>query len=59
MIVGKTIAEIVVAANALIKSGGGLCVVDGDKVTAMLELPLAGLLSLKTGNEIYEEIYAQ
>lgn len=56
MIVGKTIAEIVVAANALIKSGGGLCVVDGDKVTAMLELPLAGLLSLKTGNEIYEEI---
>ena len=56
MIVGKSIAEIVVAANALIKSGGGLCVVDGSQVTAMLELPLAGLLSLKTGQEIYEEI---
>ncbi|MFA6239041.1 MAG: adenine deaminase [Bacteriovorax sp.] len=56
MIVGKTISEIVVAANALIKSGGGLCVIDGDKVTALLELPLAGLLSLKTGNEIFEEI---
>ncbi len=56
MVVGKTIAEIVTAANALIKSGGGLCVVDGDKVTALLELPLAGLLSLKTGNEIYEDI---
>lgn len=56
MIVGFTIEEIVVAANALIKSGGGLCVVDGEKVTALLELPLAGLLSLKTGHEIYEEI---
>lgn len=56
MVVGKTIAEIVVAANTLIQSGGGLCVVDGNKATALLELPLAGLLSLKTGNEIYEEI---
>lgn len=56
MIVGFTIEEIVIAANALIKSGGGLCVVDGEKVTALLELPLAGLLSLKTGHEIYEEI---
>lgn len=56
MIVGKTIAEIVVAANALIESGGGLCVVDGKEVSALLELPLAGLLSLKTGNEIYEDI---
>lgn len=56
MVVGFSIADIVVAANALIQSGGGLCVVDGEKVTALLELPLAGLLSLKTGNEIYEEI---
>lgn len=56
MVVGFTIEEIVVAANALINSGGGLCVVDGEKVTALLELPLAGLLSLKTGKEIYEEI---
>lgn len=56
MVVGKTIEEIVVAANALIKSGGGLCVVDGTEVKALLELPLAGLLSLKTGEEIYEDI---
>ena len=56
MIVGKTISEIVVAANALIKSGGGLVVVDGRDVKALLELPLAGLLSLKTGHEIFEEI---
>lgn len=56
MVVGKTIEEIVVAANALIKSGGGLCVVDGKEIKALLELPLAGLLSLKTGEEIYEDI---
>ncbi|MGZ3809183.1 MAG: adenine deaminase C-terminal domain-containing protein, partial [Bacteriovorax sp.] len=56
MVIGKSVPEIVVAANALIKSGGGLCVVDGEKVTAHLELPLAGLLSLKTGNEIFEDI---
>ena len=29
---------------------------DDKEVTALLELPLAGLLSLKTGNEIYEDI---
>lgn len=56
MVVGKSLEEIVVAANALIKSGGGLCVVDGKDVKALLELPLAGLLSLKTGEEIYEDI---
>lgn len=56
MVVGKTIPEIVTAANALIQSGGGLCVVEGTEVKALLELPLAGLLSLKTGEEIYEEI---
>lgn len=56
IVVGKSIAEIVVAANALIKSGGGLCVADGKEITALLELPLAGLLSLKTGIEIFEEI---
>ncbi len=56
MVVGKTIPEIVVAANALIQSGGGLCVVEGKEVKALLELPLAGLLSLKTGEEIFEDI---
>jgi adenine deaminase len=56
MVVGKTIPEIVTAANALIQSGGGLCVVDDTEVKSLLELPLAGLLSLKTGEEIYEDI---
>lgn len=56
MVIGKSVEDMVVALNALIKTGGGLCVVKEGKVTAMLELPLAGLLSLKTGNEIFEDI---
>jgi adenine deaminase len=56
MVVGFSLPEIVTAANALVQSGGGLCVVDGNKVEALLELPIAGLLSLKTGPQIFEEI---
>lgn len=56
MVIGATIEDMVIAVNALIASGGGLCVVQDKKVTALLELPLAGLLSLKTGNEIFEDI---
>lgn len=56
MVVGKTPEEMAVAANALISHGGGLCVVENGVVTALLELPVAGLLSLKSGQEIYESI---
>ncbi|MBC7713213.1 MAG: adenine deaminase [Rhizobacter sp.] len=56
MVVGATIEDMVVAVNALISSGGGLCVAQHQNVTAHLELPLAGLLSLKTGEEIFEDI---
>ncbi|NOT79705.1 MAG: adenine deaminase [Bacteriovoracaceae bacterium] len=56
MVIGKTITDMVVAVNALIKSGGGLCVSQNNQVSGMLELPLAGLLSLKTGMEIFEDI---
>jgi adenine deaminase len=56
MVIGHNYFDMVEAVNALIKSGGGLCVVDGGKVTSLLELPLAGLLSLKSGPVIYDEI---
>ncbi len=56
MVIGATIEDMVVAVNALISSGGGLCVAQDKKVTSLLELPLAGLLSLKTGGEIFEDI---
>jgi adenine deaminase len=56
MVIGTTIEDMVIAVNALIASGGGLCVAQNQSVTALLELPLAGLLSLKTGSEIFEDI---
>lgn len=56
MVIGKTIEDMVVAVNALITAGGGLCVANHHQVTALLELPMAGLLSLKTGGEIFEDI---
>ena len=56
MVIGKTIEDMVIAVNALIAAGGGLVVVNKGQVTALLELPLAGLLSLKTGQEIFEDI---
>jgi adenine deaminase len=56
MVIGASVEDMVVAVNALIASGGGLCVVQDKKVTGLLELPLAGLLSLKTGGEIFHDI---
>lgn len=56
MVVGKSVDDMVVAVNALINAGGGLVVVENQKVTALLELPVAGLLSLKSGQDIYEDI---
>lgn len=56
MVIGKTLEDMVTAVNALIACGGGLCVAQNQKITALLELPLAGLLSLKTGGEIFEDI---
>lgn len=56
MVIGSNLEDMVVAVNALISAGGGLCVAQENKVTGLLELPMAGLLSLKTGGEIFEDI---
>lgn len=56
MVIGSNFSDMTVAVNALIASGGGLCVTQDKKVTGLLELPLAGLLSLKTGGEIFHDI---
>ena len=56
MAIGTNVSDMVVAINSLIKSGGGLCVSSNNKVQAQLDLPLAGLLSLKSGEEIFSEI---
>jgi adenine deaminase len=56
MVIGKNIKDMVFAINALIESGGGLCVVDAGVLQSLLPLPIAGLISLKSGTEIFEEI---
>jgi adenine deaminase len=47
-----------VALDAVAKSQGGVCVVMDGKVTAMVELPIAGLLSDKRVHEVAEEVKA-
>lgn len=56
MVIGTNISDMVIAVNALIESGGGLCVVDNKKIQSLLPLPIAGLISLKSGVEIFDEI---
>lgn len=52
MVVGTNAEDMSVAANALIKAGGGFVVVNNGKVEALVPLPIAGLLSLQSGDEI-------
>ncbi|WP_312280134.1 adenine deaminase C-terminal domain-containing protein [Oscillibacter sp.] len=42
---GNGAADMAVAANAVIKMQGGICAACGEKVTTLIPLPLAGLLS--------------
>jgi adenine deaminase len=44
-VVAQTPEEALTACQALVETGGGLCYADNGEVTALLELPIAGLLS--------------
>lgn len=52
MVIGTNAADMELAANTLIEKGGGFVVVNEGKVQALVELPLAGLLSLQSAEEI-------
>lgn len=52
MVIGTNAADMELAANTLIAKGGGFVVVNNGKVEALVELPLAGLLSLQSAEEI-------
>jgi adenine deaminase len=58
ILAGTTEADMRVALEALKKSQGGVVVVDGGKVVAMLELPIAGLLSDKPARAVQTETIA-
>ncbi|WP_413578460.1 adenine deaminase [Bdellovibrio sp. HCB290] len=52
MVIGTNVQDMCVAVNEIIRMGGGFVVADQGKVQASVELPIAGLLSLKSANEI-------
>lgn len=45
LVLGRDAADMQAAANALIECGGGMAVARGGKVTALVPLPIAGLLA--------------
>jgi adenine deaminase len=56
IIAGVNEADMQVALRAIEKTQGGVCVVVDGKVTAMVELPIAGLLSDKRVTQVAEEM---
>jgi len=56
IIAGTNEADMQVALRAIEEKQGGVCVVADGKVTAMVELPIAGLLSDKRVTEVAEEV---
>jgi len=58
IIAGTNEADMQVALRALEETQGGACVVKDGKVTAMVPLPIAGLLSDKRVTEVAEEVRA-
>jgi adenine deaminase len=58
IVAGTNEADMQVALDAIEEKQGGVCVVMGGKVTAMVPLPIAGLLSDKRVHEVAEEVKA-
>ncbi len=58
IVAGTNEPDMAVAVEAIEKVQGGVCVVVDGQVTAMVELPIAGLLSDKRVGEVAEEVKA-
>ncbi|MTI84504.1 MAG: adenine deaminase [Firmicutes bacterium] len=56
LIVGMNDADMALAGNALAESGGGMVVVRDGKVLALLPLPIAGLMSDKSVEEVADRV---
>jgi adenine deaminase len=57
-VIGRSPAEMALAANAVIDSQGGIAVVDGDRIAALMPLPIAGILSRHAVPEVAREVAA-
>ncbi len=58
VVFGRNPADMAAAANALIACGGGMAVAAGGRVQAVLELPVAGILSTKPLDAVAAEFAA-
>jgi adenine deaminase len=58
VVFGREPADLAAAANAVIAAGGGMAVATAGSVTAMLQLPVCGLLSDAPAAEVAEEFRA-
>jgi len=56
-VIGATDEDMAVAVNRLIELRGGFVVSDGGKVTAELALPIAGLMSPKSFEEVTHDLH--
>jgi len=56
VVLGLSDAEMAFAANKVIESGGGMTAVDGEKVLALLKMPIAGLMSDLSAQEVAEAL---
>lgn len=56
VVVGASDQEMLVAIEHVIKTNGGLVVVDGNEVLAALDLPVAGLMSGDTSEAVYQAL---
>lgn len=54
LVIGTNDEDMALAANTLIKSGGGMCAVQNGKVLGLVPLPLAGLMNTKPAEEMSE-----
>lgn len=56
VVIGKDRSDMTIAANQLIRSGGGMCAVLNGEILSNVELPIGGILSDKNIDEISAEL---
>lgn len=56
MVIGKTAVDIIKAANRIIEIQGGICAMENGNILAEVELPVAGILSEKSVEELGKEV---
>lgn len=56
LVIGTNDSDMALAANTLIECGGGMCAVRDGKVLGCVELPLAGLMNVKSAEEMSENV---